>query len=60
MSTRVKGLANEEAFKVDDKVMNKVTGRNKYGFPALDGVQEGEDDLKHFGVEGNDADDRKI
>lgn len=51
MSTRLKGLANEEAFKVDDEVMNKVTRRNKYGFPDLDGVQEGEDDLKHFGVD---------
>ena len=51
VQARVKGLANEEAFKVDDEVMNKVTGRNKYGFPDLDGVQEGEDDLKHFGVD---------
>ena len=51
MSTRLKGLANEEAFKVDDEVMNKVTGRNKYGFPDLDGGKEGEDDLNHFGVD---------
>ena len=51
MSTRLKGLANEEAFKVDDKVIDAVTLRNKYGFPDLDGVQEGGDDLKHFGVD---------
>ena len=51
MSTRLKGLANEEAFKVDDKVIDAVTLRNKYGFPDLDGGKDGEDDLKHFGVD---------
>lgn len=43
--------AEKKAFKVDDKVIDAVTLRNKYGFPDLDGGKEGGDDLKHFGVD---------
>ena len=48
---RIAAEAEKKAFKVDDKVIDAVTLRNKYGFPDLDGVQEGGDDLKHFGVD---------
>ena len=54
---RLASKAEKEAFKVDDKVIDAVTLRNKYGFPDLDGGKEGGDDLKHFGVD-KEADKR--